>query len=51
VLAGQLPNTPDNMMRWLREPQKVESGSAMPDLNVTESDARDMAAFLYTLRN
>ena len=50
VLAGQLPNTPDNMMRWIREPQSVESGSAMPDMNVTENDARDIAAFLYTLR-
>jgi cytochrome c len=50
-LAGQLPNTPDNMMRWIREPQNVESGTAMPNLNVTASDARDMAAFLYTLRN
>jgi cytochrome c len=49
-LAGQLPNTPDNMKRWIREPQSVESGSAMPNLNVTETDARDIAAYLYTLR-
>jgi cytochrome c1 len=49
-LAGQLPNTPDNMMRWIREPQSVEKGSAMPDMNVTEADARDIAAYLYTLR-
>jgi len=50
TLAGQLPNSPDNMIRWIREPQKVESGTAMPDLGVTESDARDIAAYLYTLR-
>ena len=49
-LAGQLPNNPDNMKRWIREPQSIESGSAMPDLNVTERDARDIAAYLYTLR-
>jgi len=49
-LAGQLPNTPDNMRRWIREPQKIESGTAMPDLNVSDRDARDMAAYLYTLR-
>lgn len=49
-LAGQLPNTPDNMKRWIREPQNVESGTAMPNLNVSENDARDMAAYLYTLR-
>lgn len=49
-LAGQLPNTPDNLKRWIREPQSVESGSAMPNMNVTERDARDIAAYLYTLR-
>ena len=49
-LAGQLPNTPDNMRRWIREPQNVEAGTAMPNMHVSEKDARDMAAFLYTLR-
>ena len=49
-LAGQLPNTPDNMRRWIREPQNVEAGTAMPNMNVSEKDARDMAAYLYTLR-
>lgn len=49
-LAGQLPNNPDNMKRWIREPQSIEGGSAMPNLNVTEKDARDIAAYLYTLR-
>jgi cytochrome c len=51
VLAGRLPNTPDNMIRWIREPQKVKSGTAMLNLNVTEHDARDITAFLYELRN
>lgn len=49
-LAGRLPNTPDNMMRWVREPQTVANGTVMPNLNVTEADARDIAAYLYTLR-
>lgn len=49
-LAGQLPNTPENLIRWIREPQSVAPGTAMPDMGVTEADAKDMAAFLYTLR-
>lgn len=49
-LAGQLPNSPDNMLRWIREPQSVSPGTAMPNLNVTEGDAKDIAAYLYTLR-
>lgn len=49
-LAGRLHNNPDNLMRWIREPQRVAPGTAMPDMGVTERDGRDIAAYLYTLR-
>jgi mono/diheme cytochrome c family protein len=48
-IAGVLPNTPENMIRWIRDPQEVDPPTAMPDLDVKESDARDIAAYLYTL--
>ncbi|AEC19470.1 hypothetical protein PT7_0930 [Pusillimonas sp. T7-7] len=50
-IAGILPNTPANMLRWLRKPSEVDPLTAMPDLNVSDQDARDIAAFLYTLRD
>lgn len=49
-IAGSLPNTPENLVLWIMEPQEVEPGTAMPDLRVTESDARSIAAYLYRLR-
>lgn len=49
-IAGELPNTPGNLQHWIRDPHSVEPGTAMPDLGVTELDARDIAAYLYTLR-
>jgi cytochrome c len=49
-LAGQLSNSPSNMMRWIQHPQHVEPGTAMPEMGVTDGDARDITAFLYTLR-
>jgi mono/diheme cytochrome c family protein len=49
-IAGVLPNTPENMVRWLRHPQAVNPRSAMPDLGVTERDAQDIAAYLSSLR-
>lgn len=49
LLGGVLPNTPANMIRWLREPQAVDPPTAMPDLGVSERDARDIAAYLATL--
>jgi cytochrome c2 len=49
-LAGHLPNTPENMMRWLQHPPQVHPPTAMPDTGVTDEEARDIAAYLYTLR-
>lgn len=49
-LAGRLPNTPENLMRWIRDPQGIAPGTAMPDMRVSEMDGRDIAAYLYTLR-
>lgn len=46
-LAGVLPNTPANLVRWLREPQALAPGSAMPDLGVGRQAALDMATYLY----
>ena len=48
-LAGRLPNTPENMVRWIVDPQGIDPGNAMPDLRVTEEDARSMAEYLYSL--
>jgi len=48
IIGGHLANTPENMQRWIRDPQHVAPGTAMPDLKVGERDARDITAFLYT---
>lgn len=49
-IAGLLQNTPENLLRWIAQPQEVQPGNAMPDLGVTKEQARDIAAYLYTLR-
>src|SRR5512142_810728 len=46
-IAGELTNTPENLIQWIMNPQSVEPGTAMPNLNVSESAARDIAAYLY----
>lgn len=51
ILAGHLANNPSNMERWIRDPQHVSPGTAMPGLGVGETDARDITAFLYTRTN
>jgi len=49
-IAGVLPNTPENLLRWIADPPAVDSLTAMPNLGVTATDAADIAEFLYTLR-
>ncbi|MEO7010609.1 MAG: c-type cytochrome [Caldimonas sp.] len=48
-IAGMLRNTPPNLVRWIRDPQGVVPGNAMPNMGVTDAEARDIAAYLYTL--
>lgn len=49
-LGGVLPNSRENMARWIRSPKSFDPQTAMPELQVSEEHARDMVAFLYTLR-
>lgn len=49
VLAGMLPNTTETMVAWLRDPPALKPGTAMPNLGVSEADARDIAAYLATV--
>lgn len=49
-IAGVLPNTPENLLRWIVDPPSVDSLTAMPNVGVTSRDAVDITEFLYTLR-
>jgi len=49
-VGGVIPNTPPNMVRFLRAPKQFVPDGAMPNLGITERDARDIAAYLQSLR-
>jgi cytochrome c1 len=49
-IAGALPNTQANLVRWIRDPKQVDPLTAMPVLDVSEADAVDMSAYLLTRR-
>lgn len=48
-LAGALLNSPETLVDWIVDPQRIEPGTAMPTLGVTEAEAYHMAAHLFTL--
>jgi cytochrome c len=49
-IAGHLSNNPDMLIRWIRHPHSFKQQTAMPEMGVGEQDARDIAAYLYTLQ-
>jgi cytochrome c len=49
-IAGVLPNTPGNLVQWIRMPQNVDPKTAMPNLGVDAQDARDIASYLYSMK-
>jgi cytochrome c2 len=49
-IAGYIQNSPDNMAAWIEDPQRMLPGNAMPRMGISQQDARDIAAFLSTLK-
>jgi cytochrome c len=49
-IAGTLPNTAENLAVWLEDPQEIRPGSAMPTLEMSETEIADIVAYLFSLR-
>ncbi|WP_225768542.1 cytochrome c family protein [Inquilinus sp. Marseille-Q2685] len=50
-IGGTLPNNPANLVRWIRDSRGVNPRTAMPSTRISEPEARDIAAYLYALRD
>ncbi len=48
-IGGRAANTPDNLVQWIEDPHRIDPQNAMPPMGVGEKEARDIAAYLYTL--
>jgi cytochrome c len=49
-IGGVVENTPQNLVEWVHNPKAIDAKAAMPNVHVSQADARDIASFLYTLR-
>ena len=47
-VGGVMPNSADNLVKWIMHPRQYSPNTAMPELGVTRAEARDMAAYLYS---
>ena len=50
LISGRLPNQPDTLVRFLRNAPALDPQTAMPPMPLSQAEARDVAAYLYTLR-
>jgi cytochrome c len=48
-IAGQLSNQPINLKRWIQHPHSVHPDSLMPELGISDEEARKITAYLYSL--
>lgn len=46
-IAGRYPNLPEQLIRWIQDAPSLDPQTAMPDLGVSEGEARHIAAYLY----
>lgn len=50
LIAGRFRNQPDVLVRWLRDAPALDPSTGMPPMPLSDAEARDVAAYLYTLR-
>jgi len=50
LIAGRFPNQPDVLVRWLRDAPSLSPETGMPPMPISDAEARDVAAYLYTLK-
>ena len=50
LIGGVAPNQPAVLVQWVRDAPSIAPNTGMPELPLTEAQARDVAAYLFTLR-
>jgi cytochrome c oxidase subunit II len=50
LLSGMIPNTHENLTRWLENPQKVKEGALMPNFMLSKKDVKALVTYLEGLK-
>jgi cytochrome c oxidase subunit II len=48
--AGVLPNDPEHLREWIRDPQHAKPGNRMPDLPLSDADLNALVSYLEGLK-
>jgi cytochrome c oxidase subunit II len=50
LASGMVPNTPENLQRWIADPQKIKEGALMPGFGLSEAEQEAIVQYLLTLK-
>ncbi|MEO9227846.1 MAG: cytochrome c oxidase subunit II [Devosia sp.] len=50
IASGLLPNTPDNLAKWINNTQTLKPGVKMPELHMLASETDDVTSYLEGLK-
>jgi len=50
LAAGTLPNTPEHLARWVRDPQAIKPGTRMPAATLAPAELQALLAYLRSLQ-
>ena len=51
MIAGRFPNQPQALAVWVRNAPSMDPTTGMPAMPISPAEARDVAAYLYTLED
>jgi cytochrome c oxidase subunit 2 len=50
IASGEVPNTPENLRKWIQDPNSIKPGALMPALQLSDRQLDELTAYLETLR-
>jgi cytochrome c oxidase subunit 2 len=50
IAAGAAPNTQEQLLRWITDPNQIKPGSLMPAMHLTDTQNAQITAYLLTLK-
>jgi len=50
IAAGAAPNTQEQLLRWITDPNQIKPGSLMPAMHLSDRENEQITAYLLTLK-
>jgi len=49
LIAGKVPNTRENLQKWLKKPSSIKKGTKMPNIGLTDEEIELLIEYIQTL--